>query len=243
MFNLKSAKTLVIASAVSIAAATRRPWRFRTKSIEYIIPFGPGGESDISARFRAAVFQGQVRSGSRGLLQARRRRRCRLGPAQLDGKRWPHDHGRQPAAHRHSSPRRRMLATPPKTSTPSTCSTTHPDAIVVTADSPYQTLDDLIADAKANPGRGDDGGARARRRQPILAQIRFDNDGGYHDHLCAVQGYRRHPPPPRSATRSRRNGATPRWARRRAMRSGCWQWRWKNVIRCYPDVPTSRSSA
>jgi tripartite-type tricarboxylate transporter receptor subunit TctC len=56
MLNLKSVKTLVVASAVSLAAATGA-LAFPDKAIEYIIPFGPGGESDISARFQQPFFK------------------------------------------------------------------------------------------------------------------------------------------------------------------------------------------
>jgi tripartite-type tricarboxylate transporter receptor subunit TctC len=48
-----------------------------------------------------------------------------------------------------------------------------PDAIVVTADSPYQTLEDLIADAKANPGSLTMSGS-GKATANHLAQIRFD---------------------------------------------------------------------
>ena len=56
MLNLKTVKTLVIASAVSLVAATGA-LAFPDKSVEYIIPFGPGGESDISARFQQPFFK------------------------------------------------------------------------------------------------------------------------------------------------------------------------------------------
>jgi tripartite-type tricarboxylate transporter receptor subunit TctC len=56
MLNLKAVKTLAIASAVSLAAATGA-MAFPDKPIEYIIPFGPGGESDISARFQQPFFK------------------------------------------------------------------------------------------------------------------------------------------------------------------------------------------
>jgi tripartite-type tricarboxylate transporter receptor subunit TctC len=52
-----------------------------------------------------------------------------------------------------------------------------PDAIVVTADSPYQTLEDLIADAKANPGALTMSGS-GKATANHLAQIRFDKMAG-----------------------------------------------------------------
>ena len=52
-----------------------------------------------------------------------------------------------------------------------------PDAIVVTADSPYKTLDDLIADAKANPGEVTMSGS-GKASANHLAQIKFDKMAG-----------------------------------------------------------------
>mgnify|MGYP003889084635 CR=1 FL=1 len=52
-----------------------------------------------------------------------------------------------------------------------------PDAIVVTADSPYQTLADLVADAKANPGQVTMSGS-GKASANHLAQIKFDKLAG-----------------------------------------------------------------
>jgi tripartite-type tricarboxylate transporter receptor subunit TctC len=41
----------LVVGAATIAAA------FPDKSVSYVIPFGPGGESDVSARLQQPVFQ------------------------------------------------------------------------------------------------------------------------------------------------------------------------------------------
>ena len=52
-----------------------------------------------------------------------------------------------------------------------------PDAIVVAANSPYQTLADLVADAKANPGQVTMSGS-GKASANHLAQIKFDKMTG-----------------------------------------------------------------
>ena len=61
--NLKTVKTLVIASAVSIAAATGA-LAFPDKSVEYIIPFGPG----VSPIYRLASSNRFSRTSSVRIL-------------------------------------------------------------------------------------------------------------------------------------------------------------------------------
>jgi tripartite-type tricarboxylate transporter receptor subunit TctC len=121
---LKSVKTLVVASAVSLAAATGA-LAFPDKAIEYIIPFGPGGESDISARFQQPFFKDKF--GQDLVVSYKPGGGGAVGWAQLNsmagdgytimGINLPHIV---------IQPARRMSAIRPKTSTPSTCSTTHP---------------------------------------------------------------------------------------------------------------------
>ena len=171
MFNLKSAKSLVIASAVTIVAATSA-LAFPDKSVEYIIPFGPGGESDISARFQQPYFKDKF--GQDLVVSYKPGGGGAVGWAQLNsmasdghtimGINLPH-----------------IVIQPAEKDVGYTTEDIHtfymfhytPDAIVVTADSPYKTLDDLIADAKANPGAVTMAGS-GKATANHLAQIRFD---------------------------------------------------------------------
>ncbi|MBC7281097.1 tripartite tricarboxylate transporter substrate binding protein [Hoeflea sp.] len=175
MLNLKFAKTLVIASAVSIAAATSA-MAFPDKSVEYIIPFGPGGESDISARFQQPFFKDKF--GQDLVVSYKPGGGGAVGWAQLNsmasdgytimGVNLPH-----------------IVIQPAQKDvgyTTEDIKTFHmfhytPDAIVVTADSPYKTLDDFIADAKANPGGVTMSGS-GKATANHLAQIRFDKMAG-----------------------------------------------------------------
>ncbi|OCW55517.1 tripartite tricarboxylate transporter substrate binding protein [Hoeflea olei] len=175
MFNLKFAKTLVVASAVSIAAATSA-LAFPDKAVEYIIPFGPGGESDISARFQQSFFKDKF--GQDLVVSYKPGGGGAVGWAQLNsmatdgytimGTNLPH-----------------IVIQPAQKDVGYTTEDIRnfymfhytPDAIVVTADSPYQTLDDLIADAKANPGGVTMSGS-GKATANHLAQIRFDKMAG-----------------------------------------------------------------
>ena len=175
MFNLKTAKTLVIALAVSIAAATGA-MAFPDKSVEYVIPFGPGGESDISARFQQPFFKDKFgqdlvvsyKPGGGGAVGWSQLNSMTADGYTIMGTNLPH-----------------IVIQPAQkdvgytTDDIKTFYMFHytPDAIVVTADSPYQTLADLIADAKANPGSLTMSGS-GKATANHLAQIRFDKMAG-----------------------------------------------------------------
>ena len=62
-----------------------------------------------------------------------------------------------------------------------------PDAIIVHADSPYQTLDDLVADAKENPGRVTFSGS-GKGTANHLAQVRFDEMADINTTYVSFQG-------------------------------------------------------
>jgi tripartite-type tricarboxylate transporter receptor subunit TctC len=112
---------------------------FPDKPIEYIIPFGPGGESDISARFQQPFFKDKF--GQDLVVSYKPGGGGAVGWAQLefDGRRWIHHHGHQPAAHRHQPAQKDVGYTTEDINAFYMFHYT-PDAIVVTADSPYQTL-------------------------------------------------------------------------------------------------------
>ncbi|WP_394690393.1 tripartite tricarboxylate transporter substrate binding protein [Hoeflea sp.] len=175
MINLTAVKTLAIASAISLAAATGA-MAFPDKPIEYIIPFGPGGESDISARFQQPFFKDKF--GQDLVVSYKPGGGGAVGWAQLNsmagdgytimGINLPH-----------------IVIKPAQKDVGFTTADINaffmfhytPDAIVVTADSPYQTLADLIADAKANPGALTMSGS-GKATANHLAQIRFDEMAG-----------------------------------------------------------------
>lgn len=130
----------------------------------YVIPFGPGGESDISARFQQPFFMekfGQDMGfsyqpdGGGAVGWALLNRLSDDGQA-IMGVNLPHI----------------IIQAAQKDVGYTTADLNafhmfrfRPDAIVVAANSPYQTLADLVEDAKANPGQRNHVGLWQDQRQ------------------------------------------------------------------------------
>lgn len=144
--------------------------------VSYIIPFGPGGESDISARLQQPFFKEKFKQdlvvsykpGGGGAVGWSSLNGLNADGHTIMGINLPH-----------------IIIKPAQKDVGFTTADINafhmfhytPDAIVVTADSPYQTLQDLIDDAKANPGAvvmSGSGKASANH----LAQIKFDKMTG-----------------------------------------------------------------
>ena len=171
-------RSILKASAAIAVAAT-----FSTSAladingpVNYVIPFGPGGESDISARLQQPFFKDKF--GQDMVISYQPGGGGAVGWASLNGLsgdgqtimgvNLPH-----------------IIIKPAQkdvgfaTADLNTFYMFHftPDAIVVTADSPYQTLADLIADAKAHPGEVTMSGS-GKASANHLAQIKFDKLAG-----------------------------------------------------------------
>ena len=172
MFNLKAAKSLVIASAVTIVAATSA-LAFPDKSVEYIIPFGPGGESDISARFQQPFFKDKFgqdlvvsyKPGGGGAVGWSQLNAMEGDGYTIMGVNLPH------------------IIVQPQTGNVgfTTDDITNvymfhytPDALLVTADSEFQSLEDFVAYAKENPNRLTVAGS-GKGTANHIAQVRFDD--------------------------------------------------------------------
>ena len=144
--------------------------------VNYIIPFGPGGESDISARMQQPFFKekfGQdlvvsYQPGGGGAVGWASLNGLSGDGQTIMGVNLPHI-VIKPAHKDVGCMREELVIFPMFHFTP--------DAIVVTADSPYQTLEDLVADAKANPGQVTISGS-GKASANHLAQIKFDKMTG-----------------------------------------------------------------
>ncbi|MGB0866163.1 MAG: tripartite tricarboxylate transporter substrate-binding protein, partial [Granulosicoccaceae bacterium] len=164
-----TAAALVLATTTGASAALEGP-------VEYIIPFGPGGESDISARFQQPFFKthfGQdlvisYKPGGGGAVGWASLNGLNPNGQTIMGVNLPH-----------------IIIKPAQKNVGFTTADINtfylfhytPDAIVVTADSPYQTLADLVEDAKANPGQVTFSGS-GKASANHLAQIKFDKMTG-----------------------------------------------------------------
>lgn len=144
--------------------------------VNYIIPFGPGGESDISARLQQPFFKDKF--GQDLVISYQPGGGGAVGWASLNGLsgdgqtimgvNLPH-----------------IIIKPAQKDVGFTTADLNtfymfhftPDALVVSADSPYQTLSDLIGDAKANPAQVTVSGS-GKASANHLAQIKFDKMAG-----------------------------------------------------------------
>ena len=147
-----------------------------TGPVSYIIPFGPGGESDISARLQQPFFKekfGQdlvvsYQPGGGGAVGWASLNGLTNDGQTIMGVNLPH-----------------IIIKPAQKEvgfTTEGINTFHmfhytPDAIVVPADSAYMTLQDLIDDAKANPAQVTMSGS-GKASANHLAQIKFDKMAG-----------------------------------------------------------------
>lgn len=146
------------------------------KPVTYIIPFGPGGESDISARFQQPVFKEltgkemviQYKDGGGGAVAWSQLNEMPGDGYTIMGTNLPHII---------LKPMQKDVGF--KTDGITNVYFFHytPDAIVVTADSPFKTLDDLIQAAKATPGALTFSGSGTFTANDI-AKSRFDKLAG-----------------------------------------------------------------
>jgi tripartite-type tricarboxylate transporter receptor subunit TctC len=164
-------KSTLVATALSLVAGTSA-FAFPDKPIDYVIPFGPGGESDISARLQQPFFKDMF--GQDLVISYKPGGGGAVGWSQLNSM---SDDGHTIMGvnlpHIVIQPAQKDVGF--KTDELNTFYMFHytPDAIVVTADSPYMTLQDLIDDAKSNPGAVTMSGS-GKASANHLAQIRFD---------------------------------------------------------------------
>jgi tripartite-type tricarboxylate transporter receptor subunit TctC len=157
------------AFAVAAAAATAA---YPEKTINYIIAFGPGGESDISARLQEPLFKKftgqsvaiQYKPGAGGAAAW-----SQINNAPADG----HTIIGTNLPHIILQPLQKDVGY--RTDDLQNVYWFHytPDSIVVPADSPYKTLKDLVADARKKPGALTFSGSGTNSANH-LAQQRFD---------------------------------------------------------------------
>ncbi len=146
---------------------------FPSKPIQYIIPFGPGGESDVSARLQQPFFKkmfGQdlvvsYKPGGGGAVGWSQLNTMPADGYTIMGVNLPHII---------IKPMQRDVGF--KTDDLGVFYFFHytPDAIVVRKDSPFKTVKDLVDYAKKNPGRVTFSGS-GRGTANDLAHARFDD--------------------------------------------------------------------
>jgi len=156
------------------------------KPVSYIIPFGPGGESDITARHQQPFFKQKL--GQDLVISYKPGGGGAVGWAQLNsikgdgytimGINLPHII---------IKPLQKDVGF--KTDDITAVYMFHytPDALVVTKDSPFQTVQDVIDYAKSNPAKLTLSGS-GKGTANHLAQIRFDGMAGVKTTYVSFKG-------------------------------------------------------
>ncbi len=174
-------KTLAATSAILLACAglamsSAAHAAYPDKTVNYIIPFGPGGESDVSARFQEPVFKKltgqslaiQYKAGAGGAAAWSQLNNMLGDGYTVMGSNLPH------------------LVVQPlqkdvgyKTDDITTVYWFHftPDALLVPADSPIKSLKDYVEAAKKSPGSLTLSGSGTNSANH-LAQQQFDKMAG-----------------------------------------------------------------
>ena len=169
-------KTLtVLLSGLALAAVTAVA-AYPEKTINYIIAFGPGGESDVSARLQSPFFKQltgqtvaiQYKPGAGGATAWSQINDAPGDGYTIIGTNLPHIV---------LQPLQKDVGY--KTDELANVYWFHytPDALVVPADSPYKTVKDLVAAAKKAPGTQTFSGSGTNSANH-LAQQRFDKLAG-----------------------------------------------------------------
>ncbi len=185
--SLRHKVSIVLAALVlSAGVGAAQAGEFPDKSVHYIIPFGPGGESDITARlqqpFYAEDFKQDLvidyKPGGGGAVAW-----SQLNNYKGDGYTWMGVN----LPHIVIKPRQKNVGF--KTDDITTVYMFHytPDAIVVREDSPFKTLKDLTDYAKANPGKLVMSGS-GKGTANHIAQVRFDAMTGVKTTYVAFKG-------------------------------------------------------
>ena len=167
----KTLKTIVAIATLSLATAFSAQAELKG-TVNYIIPFGPGGESDISARLQQPFFKEKF--GQDLVVSYKPGGGGAVGWASLNGM-----NGDGQTIMGINLPH--IIIKPAQKDVGFTTADINtfymfhftPDALVVTADSPYKTLQDFIDDAKANPAQVTLSGS-GKASANHLAQIKFD---------------------------------------------------------------------
>lgn len=179
-------KNFMVAAAMTAIAGMAAAEDFPKGSVDYVIPFGPGGESDITARFQQPFFEKlfgeqlvvSYQPGGGGAVGWSQLNGMAADGTKIMGINLPH-----------------IVIKPEQGDVGFTTDDITsvywfhytPDAIVVNADSDFQTLQDLIDHAKENPRQVIFSGS-GKGTANHLAQVQFDNLTGAQTTYVAFKG-------------------------------------------------------
>lgn len=173
-------------AAATLLATPLMAADFPNKSVDYVIPFGPGGESDITARFQQSYFKDKF--GQDLVVSYKPGGGGAVGWSQLNGMAGDgHTIMGINLPHIIVKPEQGEVGF--KTDDITAIYMFHytPDAIVVNADSDFKTLQDLIDYAKANPKKTTFSGS-GKGTANHLAQVIFDEKAGIETTYVSFKG-------------------------------------------------------
>lgn len=179
-------KTFMMAAAMTAMAGVASAEDFPKSSVDYVIPFGPGGESDITARFQQPFFEKlfgeqlvvSYQPGGGGAVGWSQLNSMASDGTKIMGVNLPHIV---------IKPQQGDVGFTTEDITSVYWFHYTPDAIVVKADSPFMSLQDLIDDAKANPRKVIFSGS-GKGTANHLAQVQFDRLAGIESTYVAFKG-------------------------------------------------------
>lgn len=177
------ASTLVFAASLAVAAGHGD---YPSKPVNYIIPFGPGGESDVTARHQQPFFKKlfnedlviSYKPGGGGAVGWSQLNGMKGDGYTIMGINLPHIV---------IKPRQKNVGFTTEEITGVYMFHYTPDALVVKEDSPLKSVQDLVEFAKQNPGKLTFSGS-GKGTANHLAQIRFDKMAGIKTTYVAFKG-------------------------------------------------------
>jgi tripartite-type tricarboxylate transporter receptor subunit TctC len=178
-------KHALIAAALLVAAPALAE-DFPPGAVDYVIPFGPGGESDITARLQQPYFKKLY--GEDMVVSYKPGGGGAVGWSQLNT--MPGDGSSVMGVnlpHIVVKPHQGNVGFETDDITNVYFFHYTPDALVVPADSDFQTLDDYVAWAKENPRQMTTSGS-GKGTANHLAQVSFDEMAGIQTTYVAFQG-------------------------------------------------------
>ena len=184
--KLKVLTIMMLVSIFSLTGSIVLADDYPSKSVNYVIPFGPGGESDITARHQQPYFKklfGQdliisYKPGGGGAVGWAQLNKMKGDGYNIMGINLPHII---------IKPQEKAVGFTTDDITGVYMFHYTPDAIVVTNDSEFKTLDDLIAYATENPGKVTFSGS-GKGTANHIAQLRFDKLAGIKTTYVAFKG-------------------------------------------------------
>lgn len=186
IMNKRYLITLVCLAIFSVIASAASAQDYPSKSVNYVIPFGPGGESDITARHQQSFFKklyGQdliisYKPGGGGAVGWSQLNKMKGDGYNIIGINLPHII---------IKPQQKDVGFKTEDITGVFMFHYTPDAIVVNTDSELKTLAELIDYAKQNPGKLTFSGS-GKGTANHLAQLRFDKMAGIKTTYVAFKG-------------------------------------------------------